>query len=243
MITKKVSKTLFINKFCHVKIHLKTFDDKANSEETFHNMYQFGNSEYMNLTLSSFITIEVRGDGGEWEPDRSLFINDHNHYHLLKGMEKVIESMYNPELDLFYKDENNNMELKVVKEVAEEQAQRLFNLGFNQRAILVPAVVFDEMDNTSYEGVTFCINNSSNVFQLTIDEFETLYSKLVKVDFFVYAKILYDMYISIVKEEKVNKTHYENKAYRAKKDLFTEQPQTTSTLIKRESDEDFFGIG
>jgi len=237
----KISRTLIQPiKELTLKIHIKLLQEKEGRKENFHHLFNFDGNKYLKLDLQSFLTLEM--NDGEWARDKSILIDQKNIYHIIKGFETMIESIYNGGVFAV----NKSGEVVIFSDKIQEHTVKLFNIGNNQKLILKPAKIFDE-NEVSYEGVVIFFNKTDNFVQLPIDAFESLYYTLKQTNIFVYSQLLLNYYMSCIKDEKIELKEVVSKSQaktpKKQHPLFVEQKEEVkSSVFKKDSDEEFFNF-
>jgi hypothetical protein len=236
----KISRVLIQpTKGLSLRMHIKLLKEKDGRKENFHNIFSFNNNKYLKLDLQSFLTLEIIE--GDWDKDKTIFIDQKNIYQIIKGFKKMIDSIYDNGIFAV----NKRDEIVIYKDMVEKYTQKIFNIGGNQKMIIKPAIIYDD-NEVSYEGVILYINRSEYYAELSIDAFESLYYALSKVDIFAYSQQLLNYYMSCVKDQKVELkevTIAEN--YKKKKVhplLMEDKEEVKSTLVKEPTAEEFFNI-
>lgn len=215
-------------------------ENKINGKkESFHKLFTTEDKiSYLNLDFYSSLTLELTTK--PWSKDKSLLITMSNIYQIQFAFKKVLDNIYNGEI--FAMDKNDNV--IAYGGMCDKHTVRAFNIGFNQRLIIRPSVIYDEND-ISYEGVVMFINKTNNHIELTIDALESLYYALTKVDIFAYSQLLLNYYVSSVQNGKIElkNTVMESSKSRYKKhplDLGNEKKEFVESTPKKEDKNDFF---
>lgn len=249
---KRISTTLlFLTRYVTLKFHVNLTsrgkDGVTDIPNAFHTVYENSNGKYITYDVNSYITLDIKDKSGYWDKSKSVLITPRNIFQLLTHLSKMIANIYRE--DCFYIENNDT---KVNKETLEEYTVRAYNLGNNQRIVMQPSVVYETVEDTYYEGATFYLNNSENVFSIPIDLIETLYYTLNKVDFMVYTGTLLNYYLQRVLDDEED-VEIDNRHQR-KPHVFTnvtiedidekkvEESQTKSNIIKEETAEKFFDM-
>lgn len=154
-------------------------------------------SSILQLDLQSFLTLELKDT--MWTKDKTVLLDQRNIYQVIKAFEKIIDSIYNGGLFAVTKSNKTIM----YKEDIDKHTQRIYNIGTHQRMIVHPALIYDEAEDTEYEGVMLYLNKSENFVELPIDAFEALYYTLKQVNMFVYSQLLVNYYMSSIQNDKV----------------------------------------
>lgn len=228
-----------------LRIHLKLIKERQDGRvENFHNVFTYGDKNYLKVDLQSFFTLEIPGTGADWSKDRSIIVDQKNIYQLIRGLKKTIDDIYDG--GVFAADKEGNV--VIYKDKQEEFTNRIYNLNYNQRIVLTPAIIFDETE-VSYEGVVMYINKSANAVEMPIDVLESLYYTLKKADLFVYSQLLLNYYVSSLKQDKeqTNESQPKGKAKMQKQHpLFAPPPMekehVKSNLPKEKEKENFFNF-
>lgn len=195
---QKISRVVFQPiRDLQLRIHLKLIKERQDGrKENFHNVFTYGDKNYLKVDLQSFFTLEIPGTGSEWAKDKSIVVDQKNIYQLIRGLKKTIDDIYDG--GVFAVDKEDN--IVIYKDKQEEYTNRIYNLNYNQRIVLTPAIIYDETE-VSYEGVIMYINKTANVVEMSIDVLESLYYTLKKADLFVYSQLLLNYYVATLKNE------------------------------------------
>lgn len=183
-----------------LRIHVKLLKEKDGRVENFHNEFTFQGKTYLKLDFQSFLTLELI-DNTEWDKDKSIIINERNIIQIIKGFEKMLDSIYNGNIFAV----NSKNEIVIYSDEAEKAVVRIYNLGNGNRMVLKPAKIYDE-NELSYEGVILYLNNNNNFVELPIDAFESLLYALKQTNIFVYSQALINYYISAIKAGELENT-------------------------------------
>ena len=137
MATEKLTHTLMhfskeVRLRLHVSMMKEDFVTKQRSPNPFHTIFNFRGKEYVAMDFTSYITFEI--NDGEWEPSKSIMINNRNMYHILYGLKKSIDLIYKP--DTFYIEDG---EICIYRETAQERLVGLYNIGAHQDMVIIPA--------------------------------------------------------------------------------------------------------
>lgn len=195
MKTRKITRTLLHFKHLVSKFHVRITSDKDGQEVNFHNSYKSpSGDEYISLDIQSFVTLEFKDDG-EWSRSKSITLTDRNLVQILKGLKLCI---YNIKHGGVFAIKETTGEIVSYRDKVLESTVEVFNLGNNQRVVLQPGVIYDSEDDLTYEGVVMYINNSSHAVELTIDQIDSLYYTLGKLNMFEYSQMLINYYVSQV---------------------------------------------
>lgn len=255
MSVEKISNTLLhLNKNTRLRIHVSFTErdriTKQSKLKKFHTIYEYNNKEYVSLDFGSFITLEIK-DEEEWDRGKSILMNSRNMFQIIHGLEKALKNIYLP--DTFYIDGDDESKIKIYKEISVERTVRLYNIGQYQNMVLVPAVVYEEMEDAEYEGLVVFLNSMVNSFNITVGALESLLYTLKKVDLFTYGYMMIDFYFNnIVNHIGPSYASHETSDYirSSRTSMFEKRarenaaPEQTVSTLKKEgvSDKDFFGI-
>lgn len=225
-----------------LRMHAKLVNRKEGRKENFHKLFSAPDGgKYLSLDIQSFMTLELTE--GEWDKSKTIIIDQKNIYQIIKGMKKIIDDIYDRDKGIFAIKKNK--ETVIYKEQAERSTVKLYNLNYNQRMVLTPAIVYDE-NEVSYEGVVMFMNKSENYVEFPIDAFEALYYCLEKADLFVYSQELVNYFIAALKGEKVELKEIEITVKSKKKKhplaAQNEEPEVKGNIIKEPTAEEFFDI-
>ena len=107
-------------------------------------------------------------------------------------LKKVRSSIYKHEI---FALKNNTV--IAYDDMVKKYTEQVKTPRINQALLIRPSVVYDE-DETSYEGVTIYVNNTANIIQLSIDEFDNLIYVLDKFDIFNSTQLMLNYYMTYV---------------------------------------------
>lgn len=185
----KLSRTLFQTKNIRLRIHMYTTNETKGKVEPFYRKFDFNGSDYMTLDIKSYFTLECLN--GEWSQDKSMYIDNKGLPHLKRCMKLMLKNLYE-EADMFSVTEYNTPVIS--SESIKKYTIPIYNLGYNQRLVLQPVVVYDE-NEVAYEGVSILFNKTVNYSDLTIDEFESLVDIVSDLNLFTYSQQLANFYM------------------------------------------------
>lgn len=191
--------------------------------------FLYNNKNYYHIELRSYMTLEIKD--GDWSPDKSVMITDDTIFQFILGLEQAVEYIYMRDTFIIVDGET-----KINKEVLAERIVKIYNMRAS-KVIIEPVTIYSHHEDLIYEGVRIYLNSSTNFFELTVDKLRALLYKINKVDLFLYAHALVDVYIASVKNGKlpVRTNGSTNKSYRRNSifnDLNDKPPTTgvSSTL-------------
>ncbi len=238
---EKISRLVFrASKNLILRIHVKLFNEWGGKKNNFHSVFTTEDGQsYLSLDLQSFLTLEIR-DEREWSPHKTIVINQRNINEIIKGMKKSLDAIYNDNIFAF----NTNDEIIAYSDKVKQHTVKLFNIGNNSRLVIQPAVIFDEDEQITYEGVVIYFNSTKNRVELTIQAFEALYHTLDKIDIFVYSQTLINFYINFINKVEVTETEVAKKPKKRKHLLENiDREEVISTVSKNNKEvEDFLNI-
>lgn len=180
-----------------LKVHVKLTSEKDDVKENYYSIYNFNGGNYLKINVFPFLTLEITDN--EWSKDKTIMITQSNLFQVVKSFKRLLSNIYNGNVFAINKQE----EIVIYKDKVNEYTEKIFNLGFNQRMIISPAIVYDEND-TSYEGVVLYMNITDNFITIPIDCFEALVYTLEKIDLFVYSQELLNFYMNLDNKQNVN---------------------------------------
>lgn len=176
----------------------------------------------------------------EWRKQH-LTMTQKNQYIFIKAFKDILKIMYQ-EKDIFYmKDGKLHL-----YNLSDEDIVKVFNAGSNNVFELRPAVIVDD-DGEEYEGASLCINATSNIGPLVLDEIHAMVHILERIDIFLYSQSLINFYYSYVSKADANKVLVKRPE---KKKLFVpkEEPpfegeEKVESTIPIEEEDIFGGLG
>jgi hypothetical protein len=172
-------------------------ETRIGETESIVKVFNFNDKNYMKIEPSCFVTMDIKGNDGDW--DKGLFITNNNIYHVTNAFGTMLDNMRTE--DLYGIGSNNKLIIYVDK--VKKCTVNLFNIGGQQRLLLTPTILYDEVEHT-YEGCQLTINNADNYFDLTIDALESVHYILSKIDLFSYGAQLYQMYMTTIEKGEVS---------------------------------------
>ena len=214
-----------------LKAHVKLTTEKDNIKENYYSIYNFNNNKYMKINVFPFLTLEINDK--EWSKDKTIMITQSNLFQIVKSFKKILNNIYHGDVFAMNKQE----EIVIYKDKVIEYTEKIFNLGYNQKIIISPAIVYDE-NETTYEGVVIYLNTTSNFVTLPIDCFEALVYNLEKIDLFVYSQMLLNFYMTTLKNNE--KENNEPVKRFNNKNIFKDKEFTSTKGITK--NKDIFGF-
>jgi hypothetical protein len=237
---EKIYCILYQHKQLLLKLHVKLLKENGGRVENFHQVFSYGEKNYLKLDLQSFLTFELKEKDDIWDKSKTILINDRNIYQIIHGFKKMVKNIYKG--GVFAIDSSN--EIIMYSDKVEENTVHLYYIGGSQRLILAPCIIYDS-NSISYEGCIIYINNKSNYVQFTIDELEALYYILKKINIFTYSIELLNYYMLSANKVNISNTVFKsNEKERPKYNIFTDNDKSKieSKLMPKITDEDFFGF-
>jgi len=190
-IPEKISRVLFSDSNCIVKIHVWLHD---NNNEFMHKEFNLNGNIYVSLNPRTCITIEKYSK--EWDKSKNLLLNEVQLQSVINGMKKIIKNIY--EKNIFANKPNG--EIIIYSDEANKCSEIVRFVNSTNILLLKPSVLVDENDVT-YEAVTMYINRVENDIQLSIGSFESLYNILSKINLFMYSQLLINYVFSVYSED------------------------------------------
>lgn len=244
---QKISKEILkVNRFLSIKFHvnLDSSYTSYNQQTTIPLISEYtnaSNQKSLNINNTGFMTFELRIPGIDWSKDQSIMVFETMLYRVIKGFGVMKKYLYEGEMFAINKQD----EITLYSDKAKEKSV-LINVSNGQRIYLSPAVIKDDNDLT-YEGVIMYINNTANLVELPIDEFESICHLLSKIDYFLYSQSLINMYINYYPNKEVYEEYKleTKKKTKPKANIFnnlvvTSTPEPSGTLVK--DDDTFEGL-
>lgn len=232
------------NHTCTLKLHVKLIQrDNLGKKEFLNKVYSVNGSNYLKLDYQTFLTLECKSKDSEWSKDKSLLITDKNIHQVKKTFEIMLRALYAGKMFAIRKNRQGGVaEIVTYTDEIKKSTMVVNMLGTHQNMMVLPAVVYDERTNVSYEGVRIYINKKINVIELTIDEFEALYYNLKEVNFFTYGQMML-MSLASNKQSLVVEEARPVKQYTHQSSVFDSNitNEIKSTLVK-EKDDGFMGL-
>lgn len=214
-----------------VKIHIRVSGEKVN----YHNEFEYAGKKYLKLGNNVYLTMEINNKNEDWDPNNGVIINQYNIFQIIKGMKKVIKSMY--EKPLFGKKTNG--ELIAYKDEIRKCIEQVHLIGTNGAILFEPALIYDEND-VSYEGINIHINRTGNTASIPFEIFEGICYSMEKIDLFEYSQMIMNYFTSYYKNELDNESNAHNTNVERKSiDFNKPKPEKVeSTFARNNKDEE-----
>jgi hypothetical protein len=241
----KISRILVqVNNQLIVKIHCRLTKEINGMVKNFHNFFSYGDSTYLTLDQFVYMTIEIKQELTAWNKDQTIMITSRNIHQLLQGL-KLMIGICKGNANIYYYTTQSNGEDKITvrDNVIKEHNIQLRLLGDDMPRILLHPSAKEDNYGTYYEAIRLYLNRTTIFTDITLDEAESLYYNLSKVDFFQYGMSMIQYYISSIESDKVQFTE-EKKQIKKPRVVFNDKKTESvkSTITKEPSAEEFFGM-
>ena len=142
-----------------------------------------------------FVVIEIKNKNLNFlEPRaRMVIMTPKTQPVIVKALKHFIKEVFYEREDVFFVREGKTE----LYSVTEDMITRVYNAGDKNNMLLEPVVITDQSDGTTYEGCRLYLNSSTNSVDLTVDQIESLYYTLSKIDIFMYSQALLNFYIAM----------------------------------------------
>lgn len=229
---EKLTRTILQYPTMILKLHVKLKNDMG----MFHNEFSYGHNKYINIIANGYITLEVgkTKDKQDYDPTRSFMIGVGNIGNVVNGLKKVLNNICKHDIFAI-----QNKKIIAYDDMVKKYTEQIITPFINQALLVKPSVIYDE-NEISYEGVIIYVNNTNNMIQLSISEFENFVYVLEKIDIFSTSQLLLNYYMmSIICKDKMTNNKKPNTQFK-NIDWETDTKMiTTSNYNKNESDDIF----
>lgn len=246
-IVDKISRIILqVNKDLIVKIHCKLTKEVNGIIRNFHNFFSYGDSTYLTLEHFVYVTIEIKKELTAWSKDQTIMITSRNIHQLLQGL-KCITSICKGNDNIYYytTQSDGNDKITVLDETIKEHNLQLRLLGDDMPRILIHPSVKEDEYGMYHEAIRIYLNRTTIFTDITIDEAESLYYNLSKIDFFQYGMSMIQYYVSSIESDKVQITE-EKRNFKPIKPrvVFNDnkKEEVKSVLQKDKSAQEFFDL-
>ena len=241
----KISRVLVqVNNQLIVKIHCRLTREINGIVKNFHNFFAYGDSTYLSLDQFVYMTIEIKQELTAWSKNQTIMITSRNIHQLLQGL-KLMIGICKGNANIYYYTTQSNGEDKITvrDNVIKEHNIQLRLLGDDMPRILLHPSAKEDNYGTYHEAIRLYLNRTTIFTDITLDEAESLYYNLSKVDFFMYGMSMIQYYVSSIESDKVQITE-EKKQIKKPKIVFNDKKveSVKSIITKDPSAEEFFGM-
>lgn len=140
--------------------------------DNFYSVYEPGPEAYLMLNPTYYVVFQYKEVGGVWDRSQSMHISEENHYYFTLGLQRFYKTLTRQDMFSYTRDN--------VTCHAKKEDKELIQLRNGELMELEPAVIFD--NNNPLPGVNVYINHSKNKADLSIDEFESIMYRFMKLD-------------------------------------------------------------
>lgn len=232
---EKISRIVLQYSNMILKLNVKIKNDNG----TFHNEFAYGDKKYININVSSYLTLEIpkTEDNKEFDPSKSFMIGLGNIGNVVKRMKKVLNNIYKEDI---FAIQNNK--IIAYDDMVKKYTEQINIPRLGQALLIRPSVIYDE-NETTYEGVNIYINKSYNVVSLSIDEFENFVYILENIDLMSYSQLIVNYYMLYLNTDINSLSPKKNSVQNLKSiDWFDNKPKVQSNYRKEEPDNTFEGL-
>lgn len=175
-------------------LHVRLVNEINGNMVSYHNSYVSPyNEEYVSLDISSFLTLEYTEKDGEWDRSKSITITNRTIVQFIKGLRRIISNL---EHGRVFGIREGTKEPVLFKDRVEENTVIINNIGVGQAVELRPAVIYDEDNDISYEGVVMYLNKVSHAVYLTTDELDALYHELSTMSLTMMSQLMINYHVA-----------------------------------------------
>lgn len=241
----KMSRVILnINNQLIVKIHCRLTKEVNGVIRSFHNFFSYGENNYLNLDHIVYLTLEIKQELTAWSKDQTIMVTSKNIHQFLSTLQYMINLCKRSDNIYYYTTQSDGYDkITVHDNVIKEHIMQLRLIGDEMPRILIhPSTKIDKND-MYFPGIRIYFNRKTIFTDITIDEAESLYYNLSKIDFFQYGMSMIQYYVSSVENDKIEVT--ETKVTNNRKQVFFNDAKveaTKSVLEKDQSDREFFGL-
>lgn len=239
----KISRVILnLNNELIVKLNCRLTKEVNGVVRSFHNFFTYGDANYLNLEHYAYLTLEMKQELTAWNPDQRLILNSKNMQQFLKAFKYMINLCNRSQgLYIYTTQTDGTDKITISNDNIMSNIIKLKLLGDEMpRIILHPSVKIDR-DGKYKPAIRMYINRKTIYKDITIEEAESLYYNLSKVDFFQYGMMMIQYYVSSVENNKVEVTKTEISKPRVTFNDKKVEP-TKSILQKDKSSKEFFDL-
>lgn len=237
----KISRLILsLNNHLIIKFHCRLTKEVNGVVRSFHNFFTYGGGTYLNLEQIVYLTIEIKQDLTAWNSDQRISLTSKNIHQFLSSLKYMINlCMHKQDIYNYTTQADGSDKINISKNIIEKYIIKLQLIGDEMpRIIMHPSV---RMDDSGYkEAIRIYFNRKTIYYDITIDEAESLYYNLSKVDFFQYGMSMIQYYVSSVENDKIEVTETNTRKHIMFND--SKQEKTISFIEKDKSDREFFEL-
>lgn len=239
----KISRVILnLNNELIVKMNCRLTKEVNGVVRSFHNFFTYGDGTYLNLEQYAYISLEMKQELTAWNPDQRINLNSKNMHQFLKAFKYMINlCARSSELYIYTTQTDGTDKITISNDNIIKNILKLRLLGDEMpRIIFHPSVKID--NNGKYRpAIRLYINRKTIYKDITIEEAESLYYNLSKVDFFQYGMMMIQYYVSSVENNKIEVTKTQISKPKISFNDKKIEP-TKSILQKDKSDKEFFDL-
>lgn len=238
------SNLIMVNKNLRIRVTVRILKEKEGKFEPTFSKYHNSNNNQTTLSIeaTAHLVMEIMDDQ-PWDISKWLRIDQHNIFHVIEGLKTMIGYCRHSTEPIF--SQNENGEWITYTDLVSKYTILITNSKYNQRLLLRPAIGYDENEK-SYPAITIHVNNTDNYSTLDMDQLQSLYYSLTKVDLYMYAQQAVQQYISMQSKIEVREYKREGTSNRRGQDhplLHKEDTGiTTQKGFMNRDDKSFFGF-
>lgn len=163
----------------------------AQNNPAYCSMYNFKNSQYLNISPFANVVIKYVEKGRPWSKQDNIYVTPRNIF----GLKTELEMFYN---NLMSKSEKlytygSNGYITSINNV--DMFRRTISLN-GQLLLLEPIVIYDSLGKP-LPGICMFINNKINMIELSMEEFESFYNLFMTINIHQEGMLLLQTYISM----------------------------------------------
>lgn len=246
-IVDKISRIIMqVNNNMTLKFHCRLTKEVNGMIKNFHNFFSYGDSTYLSLEHFAYVTLDIKQELTAWSKDQTIMINSRNIHQLIQGLKCMINICKGNDKIYYYTTRSDGTDkITVLDETIKEHNLQLRLLGDDMPRILLHPSTKEDTYGTYHEAIRIYLNRTTIFTDITIDEAESLYYNLLKIDFFQYGMSMIQYYVSSVESDKVQITE-EKKNFKSVKPRIVfndnKKEEVKSILDKDKSAQEFFDI-
>ncbi|MMZ42341.1 hypothetical protein D1872_38620 [compost metagenome] len=186
---------IMVNKNLRVRVNVRILKEKEGKfEPIFSTYYNSNNGQTsMSIDATAHLIMEIMDDQ-PWDLSKWLRIDQHNIFQIIEGLKTMIAYCRQDTEPIF--SQNENGEWITYADLVSKYTVLIVNLKYNQRLLLQPTIGYDENEK-SYPAINIHVNNTTNYSTVNMDQLQSLYYSLTKVDLFMYAQQAVNQYIAM----------------------------------------------
>lgn len=244
----KISRLLLqVNNQLSIKVHCRLTKEVNGIMKSFHNFFTYGDATYLSLEQFIYITVEIKRELTAWSKDQTIMITSKNIHQFLQGLKCMINICKGNDKIYYYTTRSDGSDkITVLDETIKEHNLQIRLLGDDMPRILLHPSSKEDDYGEYHETIRIYLNRTTIYSDITIDEAESLYYNLSKVDFFQYGMMMIQYYISSIESDKVQikeeKHNFKPNKRIVFNDIKTKEEVVKSVIEKDKTAKEFFDI-